>query len=776
MDPLQEALNRASAPDRTVFRPVFYRLPADRDGLMELLERPTPPQVYDHLPGQLMELVRALHPDRRLTPDELRAAALAHPGDTPLSDYGVWVHYPWSGRLVHLLDEAEFTLVRTDRNRNKITRSEQELLATKRIGIIGLSVGQSVGLALAMERSFGELRLADFDTLDLSNLNRIRSGVHGLGTPKVVNVAREIAEIDPFLKVTLYPEGITPGNIDDFLTSGGRLHMLVEECDSVDVKIMARQKARSLGIPVVMDTSDRGLLDIERFDVEPSRPILHGLVEHLDLAAAGRARTSEEKLPFVLPMLGLENLSPRMKASMLEIENTITTWPQLASSVIMGGGMSAHVIRRILLGEEVRSGRWWLDPDDMLAQEPSMGIVGPPPGAPAQAPSASAVDAPEPLMAPSLQTAVDVELEQSEFDRLAKAGSLAPSGGNAQPWRFMHYGGRMLVFLDRERAASALDPGLRYAHFAMGACVENILLEAARTGLELDLQHRPVPADETLVAALTLRGRGRMGLLPPGLAGAASQLSERCTNRRASEVLELGGKEASALVEGLGTDVLDSIRVVRDRAVIDRIAELTGRAERIRFLNTACHHDMFVKEMRWDREEAERTRDGIDIETLELPLADRVGLRVASDTRAMGLLRGWGGARAIEKLTARGVRASGALAVVSVTDLDVAATFAAGRAMQRFWLNASAMDILAHPVGAAIFMGLHGRFDSEGLLSSGEHAEAASILDELGSLIDTGGREPFFLFRLGRATGPSARSLRRPLHELILPAPTHTRA
>jgi hypothetical protein len=340
----------------------------------------------------------------------------------------------------------------------------------------------------------------------------------------------------------------------------------------------------------------------------------------------------------------------------------------------------------------------------------------------------------------------------------------------------MHYGGRMLVFLDRERAASALDPGLRYAHFAMGACVENILLEAARTGLELDLQHRPVPADETLVAALTLRGRGRMGLLPPGLAGAASQLSERCTNRRASEVLELGGKEASALVEGLGTDVLDSIRVVRDRAVIDRIAELTGRAERIRFLNTACHHDMFVKEMRWDREEAERTRDGIDIETLELPLADRVGLRVASDTRAMGLLRGWGGARAIEKLTARGVRASGALAVVSVTDLDVAATFAAGRAMQRFWLNASAMDILAHPVGAAIFMGLHGRFDSEGLLSSGEHAEAASILDELGSLIDTGGREPFFLFRLGRATGPSARSLRRPLHELILPAPTHTRA
>ena len=33
-----------------------------------------------------------------------------------------------------------------------------------------------------------------------------------------------------------------------------------------------------------MDTSDRGMLDIERFDLEPERSIFHGLVEHLDIA------------------------------------------------------------------------------------------------------------------------------------------------------------------------------------------------------------------------------------------------------------------------------------------------------------------------------------------------------------------------------------------------------------------------------------------------------------------------------------------------------------
>ncbi|MFN6115499.1 MAG: Rv1355c family protein [Flavobacteriales bacterium] len=771
MDPLNEALKGASAADRTSYRPVFHRLPADREGLVELLKREPRVQVFDHLHGQLTELIRSLNPSVRYTAADLDAAAITHLKGKPAAEYGVWVYYPWSQRLVHLLDEQEFAVVRTDRNRNKITREEQALLASKKVGVIGLSVGQSVSLTMALERSFGEIRLADFDTLELSNLNRIRSGVHNLGVSKVVNVAREIAEIDPFLKVTCFHEGITRANIDQFLTAGGKLDVLVEECDSVDVKILARRQARTLGIPVVMETSDRGLIDIERFDLEPDRPIMHGLVEHLDLDAAAQARTSEEKLPFVLPMLGLENLSPRMKASMLEIESTITTWPQLASSVTSGGGTCAHVVRQILLMGDIHSGRWWLDPDDMLAKAPAIGEVSLMPteeGAPHPGSRVVTVDAPEQLQ---VTNGTRERFTNAEFHQLGLAASLAPSGGNAQPWRFMLHQGQVLVFLDKDRARSALDPGLRYAQLAMGACVENMMLEAARNGLRTGLQHRPLSTHNDLVAVIELQERDVAGLLPHHWEGLAGQLEARCTNRKASAVMELGDEEAGQLVFGLDVPANTTIQLVRDRRTIDAIATLTGRAERIRFLNHTCHHDMFVKEMRWDRHDVQRTRDGIDLETLELPLADRVGLRVASDIRAMGLLRGWGGGMAIEKITSRSVKASGALAVISVKDLDERNTFDAGRAMERFWLNASFLDILAHPVGAAIFMGLHGRFDREGMLSEREHQEAASILGELKELVDTSGHEPFFLLRLGRATGPEVRSLRRPVQDLIIPSP-----
>ncbi|MBK7384253.1 MAG: hypothetical protein IPI81_13140 [Flavobacteriales bacterium] len=83
--------------------------------------------------------------------------------------------------------------------------------------------------------------------------------------------------------------------------------------------------------------------------------------------------------------------------------------------------------------------------------------------------------------------------------------------------------------------------------------------------------------------------------------------------------------------------------------------------------------------------------------------------------------------------------------------------------MQRLWLKAAALGIIAHPVGAPIFMGIHGLWDTKGILSKEEHQEAQSILTEFKKVIGSTGSEPFFMMRLGRAGEPTARSLRLPL-------------
>ena len=326
----------------SVYAPLILRLinPDDKKTYDELLADNIALFISDEIQSQLRELVKSQRPWVRIKPEEYDGLITAHLKGVPIDTYGVWVYYPWSRRLVHLLDEEEFIEVRTNRNQYKITRQERDLLATKKIGIIGLSVGQSIALTLSMERGFGELRLADFDLLELSNLNRIRTGVHNLGVPKVVIAAREIAEIDPFLKVTCFFDGLTDANMDDFFTGGGKLDVLVDECDGLDIKIMARFRARELRIPVVMDTSDRGMLDIERFDLEPDRPLLHGTVTGIDPQNI-KELSNEDKVPIILQMLGVDNISARAKASMVEVEQSINTWPQLASSVALGGAAGA---------------------------------------------------------------------------------------------------------------------------------------------------------------------------------------------------------------------------------------------------------------------------------------------------------------------------------------------------------------------------------------------------------------------------------------------------
>ncbi|MEX6687321.1 ThiF family adenylyltransferase [Danxiaibacter flavus] len=350
--------------------PVFYRRrKSNEDEQYELLLREKPYiKIFDGIRSQLKEFVKTANPSQKLSPGDIDQLVSNELAGLEEKDYGVWVYYPWSERMVHLLDEQEFSILRTNRNKYKITDEDRENLSGKKIGVVGMSVGQSVALTLAMERSFGELRIADFDTLDLSNLNRIRAGVHNIGELKVNIVAREIAEIDPFLNVTTFEEGLTIDNIEEFFLKNGKLDVIIDECDSLEMKISLRFFARKHGIPVIMDTSDRGMLDIERFDLQPDRALFHGRIPEESLTNLENLQP-HERFQLTAAIVGVEQISQGLKKSLGEIGKTISTWPQLASSVLAGGANAAHVCRKISLGEDVPSGRFYIDVDDIVTNK-----------------------------------------------------------------------------------------------------------------------------------------------------------------------------------------------------------------------------------------------------------------------------------------------------------------------------------------------------------------------------------------------------------------------
>ena len=273
--------------------------------------------VLDTIYSQLDDVISLLHlPAYESTHNISNLEQLRNKNPEQLIAYGNWVYYPWSNRIVHILPPDLFNEVQTNRNRDKITREEQALLATKKIGVIGLSVGRACALTATQEHLCGEIRLADLDTLDLSNLNRLQTGLYNLGIKKTTITYRDISEFNPYMDITTFDTGFTKDTMDDFLIRNGKLDLIIEECDDLYAKFLVRERARELGIPVIMETNDRGILDIERYDLEPTLPLFHGAVPDLSSSDI-QDLNPQERFEVLLKIVGdLNSLSPRMQQSL----------------------------------------------------------------------------------------------------------------------------------------------------------------------------------------------------------------------------------------------------------------------------------------------------------------------------------------------------------------------------------------------------------------------------------------------------------------------------
>lgn len=745
------------------FKPLFFRLQhkKDSDAFNDLWNNHSSLCVHDEIEGQLREFIKSAHPSVKIKTSEYPYLIEKHLGGIDIKKYGVWVYYPWSKKLIHLLDEAEFIEVRTNRNRYKITREEQHLLSKKIIGVIGLSVGQSIALTMAMERICGELRLADFDVAELSNLNRLRTGLHNLGLRKTVIAAREISEIDPYLNVTLFNDGLTKDNIAQFFTTGGKMDLLVEVCDGLDVKILSRFKARELEIPVVMDTNDRGMVDVERFDLEPERHILHGLAGDLDPDKISNL-SNEDKIPYILKMIGAESISTRLKSSMLEVEQSINTWPQLASSVALGGAVTTDVCRSIFLNRFHDSGRYYIDLDeifkdsDQLADKTSkQNYNGPAPLDSAQVERIA-------LRYSSVQTSVDIG--SCNIERIIQAACLAPSGGNAQPWKFQYLNNRLYIFHDASYSYSLLDYNNLGSYISFGAMLENIEITANTMGLAVKPDVFPLEDDFRLIAVISFSNR----VAESPLNYLAPVIGSRITNRNVAEKKMLDDHDEYALTAIASTIPGAVLQLFKSEEHLQEFSEILSNTERLRFLHPRGHYDTFVKELRFTREEVESTADGLDINTLNISQGDIAALQIARDPAAIHFLHQMHKGSGFKKLTAKNVATASSIGVLSMDGQDARHFLQGGRAVQRVWLEANYRQIAFQPVSQIIFMAELLFAHEKAAFNAYEQSELLDIHNRFSKITDLEkGRFPVFVFRLCYADVPPVRSLRKPVSQVM---------
>jgi hypothetical protein len=622
---------------------------------------------------------------------------------------GAWSYYPWRNVALRTLGPAALFELRTNRNRNLVTRSEQAVLRRAHVAIAGLSVGSNVLAALVRNGIGSTFSLADHDELATTNLNRTQGGLLDVGVAKCQLAARAVWELDPFAACVLYEEALDDETVSSFVAASD---LVFDEVDDFRVKVQLRVMAQWHRKPLLMATNlgDTVLIDVERWDdpddgLQPFNGKLDG-VSLPELLRTGLSPGDESR--FAAQVIGVGNVPLRALESLPLVGRELAGRPQAASTASMAAGAAVMAARSVLLGAPLRSGRYRLSltealglPDDRGSDDQRAAIM-------AQLRPAR----PAAGWRPSLHDPGTLASDGTEaaLTRLAAYGTLAPSPHNTQPWQFLADGGSLIISPDAARALRVADPRRRAMTISLGCSAMSVLVAAAASGLGMTVA---IGADGAV--RLGVAGTGA----DPALARLFPALTGRVTDKRGypPEAIE---PPHVPLPDGIG------VHYVADLGSRAHLAGLHRQA-----VAELARTGAFARELAgWLRTSpADSRRDGMTLP----PQVDASALIAALSVSGEPLLH-------LGELDAQALAAGPALGLLTSAGDNQMAWAHAGLAWQRLALAAHLGDLALAPL-TAIVENPRTRAAAGALVPAGQHIQ--------------------MLFRLGRSPGPLPPTARR---------------
>jgi nitroreductase len=442
-------------------------------------------------------------------------------------------------------------------------------------------------------------------------------------------------------------------------------------------------------------------------------------------------------------ILQAADLSARLAASMVEIDYTVSTWPQLGGDVALGAATVAAAVRRFGRSGALPSGRVRIDLDDML------GRLGANPAADPSAVASADAQYPDELTG---------EIPMDPVGSIVNAIRLAPSGGNSQPWSIARTSAGVDIRLAAERT-SAMDVGFRGSYVAVGAAGFNARVAAAASAVIGSVTEFPGGAASDVVLSLSVGG-GADQQLAEQYPAVIHRVSNRSLGRREPLSDRVAGRlRAAAEAEGA------SVRLITAPSTLADLAEVLGESDRLRYLTPLLHGQMMA-ELKWPGRD--RLDVGIDVRTLGLDPTDLAKLEVAGRADVMSLLADWGAGDALGAGTRDRVTTCSALAVIVVGSDSPLDYLHGGAAAERVWIGANRNGLGVHPL-SPVFLYARSDDDRRGL-SARFSVELANLQHRFEAILDLLPSEaPALVMRLSHHAGHAVRSARLPLAQLLDP-------
>ena len=317
---------------------------------------------------------------------------------------------------------------------------------------------------------------------------------------------------------------------------------------------------------------------------------------------------------------------------------------------------------------------------------------------------------------------------------LVRYATLAPSSHNTQCWKFRLGEQSVSILPDYLRRCPIVDPDDHHLFVSLGCATENLVQAAAAMGFRGDAVFA-AGTQESIDVSL-VRDAERRTLLFEAIP------------RRQSTRAEFDAKPLSnddlRLLERAGSGNGVHVHLLTDRQAMESVLEFVVQG------NTAQMRDpAFVRELkdwiRFDGAQAARLGDGL--------FAGSSGNPVVPGWLGRLMFDFFFSDDAEDDKYARHVRSSAGIAVFASDLEDKSHWIEVGRALQRFSLQATAMDVRTAHLNQPV--------------------EVAALRPQFAKSIGMPGGRPDLVIRFGRGA-EMPRSLRRPVEAVLLQAPVRS--
>lgn len=336
---------------------------------------------------------------------------------------------------------------------------------------------------------------------------------------------------------------------------------------------------------------------------------------------------------------------------------------------------------------------------------------------------------------------------------LVRAGILAASPHNTQPWLFEVVPDEITVYADTRRHLGLMDPYFREMYIGLGCAIENMVLAGAAEGYAVAVELAEGELSETL-GAQTRLPVARL-TLTQALAETTSlydAIPRRRTNRYPYAATPLAAATLTELTALNPDPELRLFLFSKPEDSFERLAAMNIAATEQIIADHAMAYDSF----RWIRQswqDVQTYKDGPYIDTAGVPAPIRAVAKLTPPMSQAAMDAGW-----LDGETAN-MAATPAIALLAVRKLyDQAQALRAGRLWQRLHLWATTRNLAVQPINQMPEL-----VDRQRQL--GQDPVMARFFDALSG--DEGWR-PTFVFRLGHPTSDPLPSARRPATEVLL--------